>query len=199
MDKKTYHHKEKNEYLLAWSHLRKQSVKWGCRQRRCCSVYFQQTHWYREPSTLHTTPCNPSHAVHRASPPLVCFICPSPNSLPWLLLTLVYPDKAFMLKQFRALKKHLFYITTQEDLTQTAAACNQVSLKIFVLTQASNVGRGCGRKTTTGKWTPTGPPQTISLVNLLFFTETSGVNWRNLIYYVMWLIGSYRSTVNAKI
>lgn len=70
--------------------------------------------------TMHRTEC----VYVCMSPPLVASSTHPPTSLPRLLLTLVYPEKPFILKQFRALRKHLFRISTLGDLTQTAAACN---------------------------------------------------------------------------
>lgn len=120
MDKKTNHHGEKKtqQYLLARRNLRKQSVKWGDTGRGdglACSLCSCTI------STIKGNPllCIQPHVILTMSlccmcvcvSPSSCLFYPSPHSLPRLLLTLVCPDEAFMLKQFRAVGKHLFCIS----------------------------------------------------------------------------------------
>lgn len=178
------------QYLLACRNLRKQSVKWvGYKQKKWSDVFFvflYRPYHYKEPSSLHTAPWDPTMhctvcvcvCVHVS--PFSCLFHPSPHSLPWLLLTLVCPDKPFMLKQFRALGKHLFYISTRGDLTQTDSGCIQLGLTKDMYTRAGS--RWLWMKNNPWKFDPDWP---VTTTPLLYFSRY-GRMWRELEDFNMW-------------
>lgn len=105
----------KQPYLATCRNVRKQLLKWEDMGRGrdlvcslCSSVILRVV--LKPPLCIQPHEILPMHWPVSFSP-FSCLIHPSPYSLPGLLLTLVCPNKPFMLKQFRTPKgkKNIYY------------------------------------------------------------------------------------------
>lgn len=99
--------REKQPYLATCRNVRKQLLKWEDMGRgrdlvcSLCSCVILRV-ILKPPLSIQPHEILPMHCTVS---PFSCLNHPSPYSLPRLLLTLVCPNKPFMLKQFRTLKE----------------------------------------------------------------------------------------------